>query len=317
MIPQKNQTSSQDSVQRRHVSSNLLFLLIILGGNKSFWVVTFHTSSQSRRRARPSGKQFRPLAFAPSTTDRTLASWRRSPVRCKALLFPAAAAAEAADEKQKRSEDDNSEDWTEVPGGFVPHFQTSLPATTSAPAPMILVTTLEEYKRVVVDAPRDTLTVVRFAAPWCRACQAVQPHFSKLKLHYSQQAQQQQQLTTASTADCSAIGNTNPFPIPMKVQFVECPVRKDTALLHQGLGVPSVPFGHVYHPTAGLVEEVKINRKVFGKFAALLQTHVQGYCVLPQEQEGEGNRNPSNNEHVEMNVDDETSRFPMSSPLSP
>ena len=45
------------------------------------------------------------------------------------------------------------------------------------------------------------------------------------------------------------------------VVFVDVPVTQHNAVIHQGLGVPSLPFGHIYHPQAGLVEELKLTRK--------------------------------------------------------
>jgi thiol-disulfide isomerase/thioredoxin len=170
-------------------------------------------------------------------------------------------------EKKDRNDNGDENDWTEVPGGFVPHISSAPETTRGKSVTIPVVTTLADYKRVVVDEP-NRITVVRFAAPWCRACKAVQPHFAKLALHY-QQLQQQQSSTATTSSEKSDT---------MMVQFVECPVSKDTALLHQGLGVPSVPFGHIYHPTAGLVEEIKLNKKVFGTFCRVLETYVQGYC---------------------------------------
>jgi thiol-disulfide isomerase/thioredoxin len=196
----------------------------------------------------------------------------------------------------------NKNDWTAVPGGYVPHIamnsredgsMASFPretsandaaaaataATTSSSTTTVgnrrtastlipVVTTLSDYKRVVVDEP-SRLTVVRFAAPWCRACQAVQPHYVHLARLYAQNERQE-----------ALDSNETTLPSPMLVQFVECPVRKDTAVLHQGLGVPSVPFGHIYHPDVGLVEEVKLNKKSFATFKRLLETYVQGYCLV-------------------------------------
>ena len=71
--------------------------------------------------------------------------------------------------------------------------------------------------------------------------------------------------------------NSATFPA---VQFVECPVTKENAVLHQGLGVPSLPYGHIYHPTAGLVEEVKINKNVFATFECMLESYVRGSCPV-------------------------------------
>ena len=65
--------------------------------------------------------------------------------------------------------------------------------------------------------------------------------------------------------------------------FVEVPVTADNSSLHQGLGVPSVPFGHIYHPDAGLVEESKVSRKVFGDFEREFERYAAGYCDLGEE----------------------------------
>mmetsp|Transcript_20253 Transcript_20253/g.58565 ORF Transcript_20253/g.58565 Transcript_20253/m.58565 type:complete len:99 (+) Transcript_20253:894-1190(+) len=62
--------------------------------------------------------------------------------------------------------------------------------------------------------------------------------------------------------------------------FVEVPVTDQNASLHQGLNVPSLPFGHIYHPKAGLVEERKINRKFFAQFAHTVKAHRMGSCEL-------------------------------------
>ena len=64
-------------------------------------------------------------------------------------------------------------------------------------------------------------------------------------------------------------------------------MEKDNAVLHQGLGVPSLPFGHIYHPTAGLVEEVKINKQVFTTFERVLETYVKGYCDVTYQEDGD------------------------------
>jgi hypothetical protein len=50
--------------------------------------------------------------------------------------------------------------------------------------------------------------------------------------------------------------------------------------LHQGLGVPSLPYGHIYHSAVGLVEELKLNKNVFNTFEEILATYVRGSCVV-------------------------------------
>jgi thiol-disulfide isomerase/thioredoxin len=218
-----------------------------------------------------------------------------------------------SDPPSQNNEMEDNNAWTAVPGGYLPHISmnedgsmssskretmatgntasAAVTATTSSfttntsgdrsdseTALLIpVVTTLQDYKRIVADES-NRMTVVRFAAPWCRACQAVQPHYVHLARQYAQNEQNQQQPQPALAPN---IGTIQGSPPPrMLVQFVECPVRKDTAVLHQGLGVPSVPFGHIYHPAVGLVEEVKLNKKNFATFKRLLETYVQGYCLV-------------------------------------
>ena len=181
---------------------------------------------------------------------------------------------------ESSSTDTNKEKgWTKVVGGFVPKFlkrsssasadntSTSLQNESSAADgttntdttayPTIqLVDTLEDYKRVVVDE-KDNIVVVRFFAPWCKSCKASMPLFKKMVAEHASSS----------------------------VKFVEVPLTKDTAYIHEGLGVPSVPFGHVYYPNVGLVEEKKINKKVFKEFRDALDSYVMGYCDLPVEEE--------------------------------
>ena len=96
-------------------------------------------------------------------------------------------------------------------------------------------------------------------APWCRACKAVQQQFRKMTRDYGDD----------------------------KIKFVECPVTEENSFLHDGLGVPSLPYGHIYHPEAGLVEEVSINKKVFKDFERVLQYYVDGEGDVEYPDDGE------------------------------
>lgn len=58
--------------------------------------------------------------------------------------------------------------------------------------------------------------------------------------------------------------------------FVDVPVTDKNPALHQGLGVTTLPFAHIYHPTAGLVEEHKLTRKDVAAFQQKLQGYVDG-----------------------------------------
>lgn len=110
------------------------------------------------------------------------------------------------------------------------------------------VETLQDYAKVV--GRSHQLVVVRFYAPWCRACKAIQPIFYKM---------------------------AHQFP---HVKFVDVPCHAKNANLHHGLGVPSLPFCHVYHPSNGLVEETKLSRHQIPPLARKLQSYVQGRCDL-------------------------------------
>jgi len=117
----------------------------------------------------------------------------------------------------------------------------------SLPSNLVQVETLEEYKEVVSS---NSLVVVRFYAPWCRACKAIQPIFYKM---------------------------AHQFP---SVTFVDVACTDKNANLHTGLKVPSLPFCHIYQN--GLVEESKLQRKEFPQLARKLQSYLQGRCDLNQ-----------------------------------
>jgi thiol-disulfide isomerase/thioredoxin len=108
---------------------------------------------------------------------------------------------------------------------------------------------LSSYKILVADET-ERLVVVRFYAKWCRACKAVEPSFYRL---------------AHSMPD---------------VKFVEVPVLEENANLHQGLGVPALPFVHIYSPTAGLVEELRMTKREFRNFQSVIATYRDGQCEL-------------------------------------
>lgn len=100
-----------------------------------------------------------------------------------------------------------------------------------------------------------------FTLAWCRACRAVESSYRNLQ---------------------------NEFP---SVKFVEVPLTKSNAYLHEGLGVPSLPFAHIYDPHGGLVEERKVNKHVFPTFKKILRTYVKGECDVSYDEKGESNHN--------------------------
>ena len=195
-------------------------------------------------------------------------------------------------EKKKRGDrddnDDNDDDddssWVATrSGGFLPKIpqllkdklgsigSSSSSTTTTTPTKPTRtkpeeVVTIQEYKAVVAEE-QDQIVCVRFYAPWCKACKAVQQPFRKL---------------------C----RDNP-----SVKFVEVPLTKENAFLHEGLGIPSLPYGHIYHPQAGLVEERKINlkKKEFATFEQVLKTYMDGECYVDYPEEEGGVARPLEN----------------------
>ena len=125
-------------------------------------------------------------------------------------------------------------------------------AKRSLPANVQVIETLQDYK-VVVGDERQKIVAVRFYATYCKACQAVAPHFYRLASH---------------------------FP---NVKFIDVPVTERNAALHQGLGIPTLPFAHIYHPMGGLVEEQKFTRKHVHSFEEKLSSYVVGSCPIPAE----------------------------------
>lgn len=61
-------------------------------------------------------------------------------------------------------------------------------------------------------------------------------------------------------------------------------LTKETAYLQEGLGVSSVPFVHLYHPEAGLVEERKFSKGQIQTFERVLEQYVVGSCDLPEDE---------------------------------
>lgn len=200
-------------------------------------------------------------SFAPSFRTSRGPSFRTPTAgthRTAALSVFATTDAEEVRKPKKNSADDessSSSSWTPVEGGFLPKFR---PPKKAPPKTGVReVRSLPDYKSTVVEEP-ERITVVRFYAPWCRACRAVKAKYHRLSRQH----------------DAS------------RVQFVDVPLTQESAVLHTGLGVPSLPYGHIYHPEAGLVEERKINKHEFGRFTHILDTYVQGYCDVEYKEDG-------------------------------
>jgi len=123
---------------------------------------------------------------------------------------------------------------------------------TTMPDNMHEALNLQEYARLVGEET-EKVTVVRFYAPWCRACKRVEAPFERLARQHPE------------------------------MKFVQLPMSDSTRALIGGLGVSAIPYGHVYHPTAGLVEEKSMNKQYFVDFASIVDSYAHGECPLPDE----------------------------------
>ena len=109
------------------------------------------------------------------------------------------------------------------------------------PSNVKTVASLEDFSNVIQEGrTKNQLVVVRFYALWCKKCHSVRPSFDK-------------------------VASSKP-----QVIFVDVPVTNTNVELHQGLGVKSVPFAHIYCPEKGLVVEEKISRRRFSEFEELV-----------------------------------------------
>lgn len=200
---------------------------------------------------------FQADAFVANSPPSAIAQSTRS----QSQLFVVADPPGREGKRNKRNQGGNDDDdWIATSnGGFLPQIprifkdKIGAPKRTSTNVPTEVLT-IQEYKASVADE-KEQMVCVRFYAPWCKACKAVQQPFRKL---------------------C----RENP-----SVKFVEVPLTKENAYLHEGLGVPSLPYGHIYHPDAGLVEERKIKKKEFAEFKQILQTYVEGECGVEYPQD--------------------------------
>ena len=67
-----------------------------------------------------------------------------------------------------------------------------------------------------------------------------------------------------------------------QINFLEVPVTNQNTNLHQGLEVPSLPYGHIYYPKSGLVEELKISKKYFHNLVKLVRWYDKGECSIEE-----------------------------------
>ena len=103
--------------------------------------------------------------------------------------------------------------------------------TKSLPSYIHLIETEGDFKKTV-EEEKEKIVVVRFFADWCKTCKSMSPYYYRMaeKLHEN-------------------------------IIFVEIPHSKETATLYERLGVPGVPFGHIYHPKLGLMHKTQLLKR--------------------------------------------------------
>lgn len=116
------------------------------------------------------------------------------------------------------------------------------------------VSTLDEYETAVRDET-ERIVVVRFHAPYCKACQAIRVAYDRL------------------------VKQSNPDA----VKFVDVSITEKNVLLGEQLRIPGVPFGQIYLPGIGLVEELLMSRRHMAKFRKVLGWYVNEQCEIPEE----------------------------------
>eukprot|EP00563_Minutocellus_polymorphus_P013692 CAMPEP_0181052748 /NCGR_PEP_ID=MMETSP1070-20121207/17753_1 /TAXON_ID=265543 /ORGANISM="Minutocellus polymorphus, Strain NH13" /LENGTH=249 /DNA_ID=CAMNT_0023131857 /DNA_START=128 /DNA_END=877 /DNA_ORIENTATION=- len=122
-----------------------------------------------------------------------------------------------------------------------------------APTHTIAVESPAEFD-AQVRSEADKLVVVRFHSPYCPACKSISVSYDKL-------------VKTSSS----------------EVKFVDVTVMDRNDLIPYGLDVPATPYGQIWYPGAGLVEQSAIPRRQFSKFKKILKWYAKGECELPEE----------------------------------
>jgi thiol-disulfide isomerase/thioredoxin len=107
--------------------------------------------------------------------------------------------------------------------------------------------TVRDFNRLVTaeqqsenGAAAAAAVVVRYYAPWCRACKKAEPMFLRL-------AQERPD-----------------------IKFVQVPILSSNSELIEQSGVTTIPWGQIYRPNLGLVQEAKLNTKHFSEFKSMV-----------------------------------------------
>ena len=125
--------------------------------------------------------------------------------------------------------------------------------------------TPSQFKSAVMDE-QDSLVVVRFSSDTCPSCRATIPLFRK----WSRDNQD---------PSCDLLDASNNETIEVKI--VEMMLNKATSTFIQDkLHVDQIPYCHLYHPRAGLIEEQVVMNKVdFRDFVSVVDQWAAGLNI--------------------------------------
>ena len=111
--------------------------------------------------------------------------------------------------------------------------------------------TVQDCQKLLADGD-GKMTVVQFSAPFCLACKAVSPLVHKL---------------AKDSPD---------------INFVLLSVTKENRHDVKALGIPSLPYGYIHHPTRGVVEQLSTHKRNFADFAGIVDSYRTQACQLPK-----------------------------------
>ena len=129
------------------------------------------------------------------------------------------------------------------------------PVKRSLPNNMIEVSSKAELMNILQSS--NQLTVVRFHAPFCKACKAMAPYLQRFAM---------QHIHDINFVEV-AVDTRNPEIVTMMKEF----------------GITKVPYGLVYHPDMGIVQQANFNKRYFRNVSQMIETYVNGLCQLPQD----------------------------------
>jgi len=193
---------------------------------------------------------FSPLSTSPSNyksaSSRAVSPRSLDNIRCTSALH------------YSRGYNDNVDvDVTDTP--IFPLTTTTRLIVERRPSPVIALQSIEDYRKHVLrdnsynrdhknDTNNDQLCIVRFSAPWCKACKATNVAWERM--------------TTKLTSHTIASSTNNNIGPPFRFyEVVIGPAGSSSVALKDMLGVDHIPQGIIHHPSRGLFgRKVDLNR---------------------------------------------------------